>query len=248
MADHLVSIYQIPVLGDDPKYRLDNLTRTTLARWATETRQLLRQHPQLRHERVLLRDSIRNEAKQALWDVEETLHDIPKDYPNEAMANATSDRGRKDRADWHDAWLEKIINACAPTSPEQAAAMMKQIEFKTSGKEAEADDVVRYSAKLYKLQGRIGVAMVLLSDKYKLEIVKDALPKTLTNIIKTTTPVPADGEGPYHDTWEQALRRLVTRMRKAHDLQPVYEAMNGSGSDRRKPPLLEQVPLVHAEV
>ena len=79
MADAVVSIVNTDVYGKCKAYPVENIGASSFARWARETLNLLRAHPQLAKTKRIPLDSVVPEAMEALWGCVAELAAVEKD-------------------------------------------------------------------------------------------------------------------------------------------------------------------------
>ena len=120
--DSLVSIVNTTVYGRSKKYKLEDTSEVTLVQWAVETKQLLLAHPELAKAKRILDDSITPEAKDALWSCSKRLAEVAKAYPPGPMTVPQ-------RVTFHQEWLQKIIDACAPSSTPLVLNEMRKVKW-----------------------------------------------------------------------------------------------------------------------
>ena len=223
----LVQTVNVPVFGKDDPYHISNIDKIQFGKWAIEVDQLLTAHTKLAKEKLILRDSITEAAKAALWNTIPALASIPQDYEDAAMPTATTAGAVNRRVNYHSQWLQQIAHACAPETPLQILASIRAVPFGTAtkGEMYSSTDVLKYTAKLFSLQHRFGKIMIDLDDKRKLEAVKKSIPPTLKRILEDTVPTVPAGEGPYHDTWEKGLQRVAFEMNKVEQSKVVVKAL-----------------------
>ena len=106
MADAVVSIVNTDVYGKCKAYPVENIGASSFARWARETLNLLRAHPQLAKTKRIPLDSVAPEAMEALWGCVAELAAVEKDYPSAAVRNATTDAKLKERMEFNEKWLK----------------------------------------------------------------------------------------------------------------------------------------------
>ena len=89
MTEAVVSIKNICAYGLSEKYPANDVSKKTLLQWAVECKTELIAHPKLNEQKRLLKDSISEEAMEALW-ASTNLEDkgVAKDYPTSDVANA----------------------------------------------------------------------------------------------------------------------------------------------------------------
>ena len=195
MADAVVSIVNTDVYGKCKAYPVENIGASSFARWARETLNLLRAHPQLARTKRILLDSVAPEAMEALWGCVAELAAVEKDYPSAAVRNATTDAKLKEGMEFNEKWLKSVIAACSPNTNTLIVDEMRKIKFGAgatggyTGQHWQAQDIMVYYTKLKALENESGDMMSTgLSDKTKLEIVSFALPLGLRQLIKATCP------------------------------------------------------------
>lgn len=220
--DSLVSVINTAVFGRSKKYPLEDISEELLVQWAVETLQQLQANPELAKAKRLLVDSITPEAKESLWGCSEELAKVPKEYPEATLSVAN-------RVIFHNEWLQKIIDACAPSSTPLVLNEMRKVKWGEGAGEGAVNwksrDVTVYFAKLKALEAKQGGAMSLVSEKAKLDVVEHKIPSGLKLLAKATLPR-HDGVGPPPaDTWEKALTRIAHNMRKQEDAAAMAETI-----------------------
>ena len=109
----LVQTVNVPVFGKDDPYHISSIDKIQFGKWAIEVDQLLTAHTKLAKEKLILRDSITEAAKAALWNTIPALASIPQDYEDAAMPTATTAGAVNRRVNYHSQWLQQIAHACA---------------------------------------------------------------------------------------------------------------------------------------
>ena len=71
--DAVVSVVNTHNYGRSKKYKIEDVSEATVVQWAVETKQLLLSHPDLAKVKLVLKDSISPEAKDALWGCSQRL-------------------------------------------------------------------------------------------------------------------------------------------------------------------------------
>jgi hypothetical protein len=251
MTEAVVSIKNICAYGLSEKYPANDVSKKTLLQWAVECKTELIAHPKLNEQKRLLKDSISEEAMEALW-ASTNLEDkgVAKDYPTSDIANARTPARLAERCRYHIEWLESIIRACAPETTVAIASELRAIKFGegatggATGKTYQADDVSRYMARVLKLFKEKPVTS-MLSEKAVLEIVTHSMPTIgLKNLIKATLPMPAPGAPAPKDNWKDAMVRLAKELRTSEERAQIQDAiqLKGTGTfqetgrPRRPPP------------
>ena len=120
--DSLVSIVSTTVYGRSKKYKLGDTSEITLVQWTVGTEQPLLAHPELAKAKRLLGDSITPEAKDALWSCSKRLAGVAKEYLLGPMTVPQ-------RVAFHWEWLQKVIDACAPSPTPLVLNEMRKVEW-----------------------------------------------------------------------------------------------------------------------
>lgn len=220
--DSLVSIVNTTVYGRSKKYKLEDTSEVTLVQWAVETKQLLLAHPELAKAKRLLDDSITPEAKDALWSCSKRLAEVAKAYPPGPMTVPQ-------RVTFHQEWLQKIIDACAPSSTPLVLNEMRKVKWGGSSIKPDQTwttrDVMVYYAQLKDIEHKMGGAMQMVSEKAKLEVVERTIPSGLKMLAKSTLQRhTGDGPAP-QDSWEKALQRVAHELKTAEDSIALTESI-----------------------
>ena len=82
--DTLVQTVNVPVLGKDDPYHIFNIEKNQFGKWAIQVDQQLTAYPKLAKEKLILRDSITEAAKAALWNTIPALASIHKKHSGQS--------------------------------------------------------------------------------------------------------------------------------------------------------------------